>query len=113
MKELSNDFRCPACDLGMETRVRRLGVDIVALSIKDPRTEQLARQLASRTGERIATATRRALEERLKRLGAGGARQVELRDVLAGIRRRVQALPVVNARSTEEFLGYGLDGLPG
>jgi antitoxin VapB len=97
----------------METRVRRLGVDIVALSIKDPRTEQLARQLASRTGERIATATRRALEERLKRLGAGGARQVELRDVLAGIRRRVQALPVVNARSTEEFLGYGLDGLPG
>jgi ribonuclease VapC len=37
----------------------------MALSIKDPETERLARALAQRTGETLTVATRRALEERL------------------------------------------------
>ncbi len=39
------------------------------LSIKDPDTERLARDLARRTGESITLATRKALEERLRRIG--------------------------------------------
>lgn len=41
----------------------------MALSIEEPETERLARNLAEGTGETIATATRRALEERLVRVG--------------------------------------------
>jgi len=40
----------------------------MALSIKDPETERLARDLARLTGENITTATRRAIEERLRRV---------------------------------------------
>ena len=36
----------------------------MALSIKDPETERLARNLAQLTGENITTATKRAIEER-------------------------------------------------
>lgn len=85
----------------------------MALIIKDPKTEQLARELASQTGESLTIATRRALEERLERLGRGGARQAELQDELAAIRRRVRALPVLDGRSPDDILGYGPDGLPG
>ncbi|WP_035696918.1 type II toxin-antitoxin system VapB family antitoxin, partial [Bradyrhizobium liaoningense] len=42
----------------------------MALSIKDPETEKLARTLAERTGETITVATRRAIEDRLRRVGA-------------------------------------------
>ena len=83
----------------------------MALSIKDPKTEELARRLASRTGESLTVATRRALEERLKRIGAS-AEEASLRQDLAIIRRRIKALPVLDPRSTDEMLGYGADGLP-
>ena len=43
----------------------------MALSIKDRETERLARELAERTGESLTLATRRALEERLRRIGGG------------------------------------------
>ena len=46
----------------------------MALSIKDPETERLARNLARLTGENITTATKRAIEERLRRVG-GQSRQ--------------------------------------
>lgn len=39
----------------------------MALSIRDPRTDELARRLAERTGETLTEAVRRALEERLER----------------------------------------------
>lgn len=40
----------------------------MALSIKDPETDRLARALAEATGESITEAIRRALEERLTRV---------------------------------------------
>jgi len=54
----------------------------MALNIRDPETERLARDLARLTGENITTATMRAIEERLRRVGgqftkshlAGGTR---------------------------------------
>lgn len=42
----------------------------MALSIQDPETERLARALAERTGGTITIATRRALKERLRRMGS-------------------------------------------
>lgn len=83
----------------------------MALSIKDRETERLARELAERTGESLTLATRRALEERLRRVG-GEARRASFLEDLAEIRRRWNALPVVDPRSAEEIIGYDRNGLP-
>lgn len=84
----------------------------MALSIKDPETERLARALAARTGETITVATRRALEERLKRTGAL-ARKAALLEDMEAMQRRLGALPVLDDRSPEEMIGYDENGLPG
>lgn len=81
------------------------------LSIKDPEAERLARLLAERTGESLTVATRRALEERLRRVGAAGRRAALLED-LAASRRRWSALPVLDPRSPDEIVGYDDHGLP-
>jgi antitoxin VapB len=83
----------------------------MALSIKDPETERLARDLAARTGETITVATRRALEERLRRMGSN-ARKAALLEDLAAIQRRWNALPVLDPRSPDEIIGYDENGLP-
>jgi antitoxin VapB len=83
----------------------------MALSIKDPETERLARVLAERTGETITLATRRALEERLRRIGSDARRAALLEDLTA-IRQRWSALPVVDARSADEIIGYDESGAP-
>ena len=59
----------------------------MALSIKDPETEKLARALAARTGETITIATRRALEDRLKRMGSHAGKDALLEDMAAMQRR--------------------------
>jgi antitoxin VapB len=84
---------------------------MMALSIKDRETERLARALAERTGESLTLATRRALEERLRRVG-GDARRAALLEDLAEIRRRLSALSVVDPRSADEIIGYDRNGLP-
>lgn len=81
------------------------------LSIKDPQTERLARDLAARTGENITTATRKALEERLRRV-AGAPQKSTLLEDLAAIRRRCATLPVMDCRSPDEIIGYDENGLP-
>jgi antitoxin VapB len=83
----------------------------MALSIKDPETERLARSLAQLTGENITTATRRAIEERLRRLGGQSRRAALLQD-MAEIRRRWSEMPVIDDRSPEDILGYDDHGLP-
>ncbi|MDH2355870.1 type II toxin-antitoxin system VapB family antitoxin [Bradyrhizobium sp. SSUT112] len=83
----------------------------MALSIKDPETEQLARTLAQLTGENITTATKRAIEERLRRLGSQSRKTALLED-MAEIRRRWSEMAVVDNRTPEEILGYDEHGLP-
>jgi antitoxin VapB len=83
----------------------------MALNIGDPETEQLARLLAERTGETIAAATKRALQERLGRLDSDAAKAAQLED-LAAFRRRWSALPRLDNRSADEILGYDENGLP-
>jgi antitoxin VapB len=83
----------------------------MALSIKDPETERLARTLAERTGETITIATRRALEERLRRVGSE-ARKAALLEDLEAIQRRWNALPVLDNRTPDEIVGYDENGIP-
>ncbi len=83
----------------------------MALSIKDPEADRLARELAARTGETLTQAIVVALRERLAR-ETGRVTAVPLSDELAAIRRRCAALPVLDARSADEILGYDHHGLP-
>ena len=83
----------------------------MALSIKDPETERLARALSQLTGENITTATKRAIEERLRRL-SGQTRRTTLLEDMAEIRRRWSEMRIADDRSAEEILGYDEHGLP-
>jgi antitoxin VapB len=81
------------------------------LSIKDRETERLARDLARRTGESITVATRKALQERLRRVAGTDRKPLLLAD-LAAIRRRCAELPVLDPRPPEEIIDYDERGLP-
>ena len=83
----------------------------MALSIKDPEADRLARALAERTGESLTQAVVVALRERLAR-ETGRTCGIPLRDELAAIRQRCAALPVIDTRSGDEILGYDERGVP-
>ncbi len=83
----------------------------MALSIKDPQTDRLVRELAATTGETITTAIATAVEERLQRV-RGVARAPALADELLAIGRRCAELPLLDDRTAEELVGYGPDGTP-
>ncbi len=83
----------------------------MALSIKHPEAERLARTLARRTGESITRTVLVALRERLKR--EEGRRTVpRLKEQLLEIGARCSALPDLDKRSAEEIIGYDEAGLP-
>ena len=84
----------------------------MAINIKDPETDSLAREVARRAGETITVAIRKALQERLQRL-AGRYAAPTKRDKLYDILKRVDALPRVDSRSEDEVLGYDESGIPG
>jgi antitoxin VapB len=83
----------------------------MALSIEDSETEQLALKLAQLTGETVAIATKRALEERLGRID-NQHRKAALLDDMAAIRRRWSELPVVADQTADEIVAYDKHGLP-
>ena len=83
----------------------------MALSIKHPEADKLARKLAATTGESLTEAVLNALRERLKRQ-KGRVQAPRLRDELRAIRERCSKLPVLDSRSPEEILGYDENGLP-
>jgi antitoxin VapB len=83
----------------------------MALSLKDPEADRLAREVAARTGETLTTAVIVALRERLSRL-RGRSRRRRLRDELREIGERCAQLPTVDERSVEEILGFDERGLP-
>ena len=81
------------------------------ISIKNPETEKLAREVSKETGESLTTAITTALRDRLQRLR--GRRQAKnLREDVDEILRRVDALPILDERSSDEIIGYDEDGLP-
>lgn len=80
------------------------------LSIKDPDTDRLARELSKATGENLTTAVATALRERLERV-RGRARGDVLADELTAIALRCASLPVLDDRPEGELLGYDEHGL--
>ena len=83
----------------------------MALSLKDPEADRLAREVAERTGETLTGAIVVALRERLARLRARPRRR-PLSEELRAIGERCAALPTLDNRTDDEFLGYDENGLP-
>ena len=83
----------------------------MALSIKHPEADRLARELAKRTGEGLTEAVIKALRERLARQ-QGRKHSRRLSEELRAIGERCAALPVLDARTPEEIIGYDERGLP-
>lgn len=83
----------------------------MALNIKDPDTDRLARELAALTGESITTAARRAIEERLERV-RGRAIAAAKTDDLVAIIARGRARAMLDPRTPDAVVGYDDDGLP-
>lgn len=83
----------------------------MAISIKNIETEQIAREVAAKTGESITEAIQKSLEERLVRLRQEKQTRVALAQV-EEILRRVDKLPVVDARTPDEIIGYDENGIP-
>jgi antitoxin VapB len=83
----------------------------MALSIKDPEADRLAREVAARTGETLTAAVVSALRERLARLRSRPRRR-RLRDDLREIGRRCASLPTLDDRPADDIIGYDEHGLP-
>ncbi len=85
----------------------------MALSLKDPETDRLARQVANLTGETLTQAVRTSLAERLARERLKQGRRASLADELEEIVQHFASLPVLDDRTPDEILGYDENGLPG
>jgi antitoxin VapB len=83
----------------------------VALSIKDPEADRLARALAAATGESLTRAVTEALRERLERVGKRRTGR-SLAEELNEIALRCAALPDLDKRTPDEIIGYDEHGLP-
>lgn len=80
------------------------------LSIRNQRAEQLAREVASVSGENITQAIIHALEERLERLR--GRRKVkDTYNEIMNISKRCSAMSDQDKRSADEILGYDDSGV--
>jgi antitoxin VapB len=83
----------------------------MALNIKDPAADRLARELAEETGENITTAVTVAVRERLERLRGSVPRERRQQE-LTRIAKRSARRRVFDHRTPEEIVGYDSDGLP-
>jgi antitoxin VapB len=83
----------------------------MAISLKDPEADRLARDVAARTGETLTRAIVVALRERLARL-RGRPRRRPLRDELREISRRCASLPTLDDRPADDVMGYDERGMP-
>jgi len=77
----------------------------MALSIRNPRAEDLARAVAKTTGESMTDAIIDALEDKLQRLESRAPVDAMLARIM-NISRRCAALPTIDTRSEDEILGY-------
>ena len=82
----------------------------MALSIKDPEADRLAREVAKVTGESLTAAVVQSLRERLARLRRPRGRP--LREELLKIGGRCSRLPIQDHRPPDEVIGYDEHGLP-
>jgi antitoxin VapB len=83
---------------------------VMALSIKDPEADRLAREVAKATGETLTMAVVRSLRERLARVRR--PKGPRLSEELLKIGRRCASLSVQDSRSADEIVGYDENGPP-
>ena len=81
------------------------------LSIRNPKAEKLARELAAESGENITQAIIHALEERLERI-RGRRTSTDTAEEIMRISKRCSHLPDLDERSPEEILDYDSIGAP-
>ncbi len=84
----------------------------MALNIRNDEADRLARELAAETGKSLTDAVIDALSDSLRRR-RGRVSERDLVEELVEIGQRCAALPVLDARSPDEILGYDQVGLPG
>jgi len=81
------------------------------LSIRNPKAERLAREVAAESGQSMTQAIIQALEQQLQRL-RGRRVATNLIDEIMDVSHRCRELPDQDARSAAEILGYDKDGVP-
>jgi antitoxin VapB len=84
----------------------------MAIHIQDPETDRLARELSAVTGETITQAVNVSLRERLRTVVPEQPRKSE-EEYMAAIEeivQRLNKLPVLDARTEDEILGYNEQG---
>jgi antitoxin VapB len=84
----------------------------MAISIKSPEADRLARQLAAATGESITVAIILAMRERLERQNRKQENTQTLIADLMAIADHCASLPVLDTRTEEEIMGWDENGLP-
>jgi antitoxin VapB len=85
----------------------------MALGIKDPEADRLARAVAELTGESLTDAVRTALAERLEREQRRRGRPRGVAARLHAIADACAVLSVLDPRGPDELVGYDEHGLPG
>jgi len=83
----------------------------MGITIKNPKAEHLAREVAKVSGESLTQAIIHALEERLERL-KGRRSATNLAEEILRISRRCSALPELDPRGPDEILDYDSRGVP-
>jgi len=83
----------------------------MALSIRNPKAEKLARELAAESGETITQTIIQALEEKLER-HRGRATAIDLKEEILKISKRCSEIPDKDRRTADDILGYDAIGVP-
>ena len=83
----------------------------MAISLKDPETDRLARAVAALTGETLTAAVRTALAERLERERLRRGEAIDLVARITEIGEHCASLPVYDSRSPDEIVGYDETGM--
>ncbi|HEV7588947.1 MAG TPA: type II toxin-antitoxin system VapB family antitoxin [Longimicrobium sp.] len=83
----------------------------MALNIKHPEADRLARALAQTTGESLTVAVLTALKERLQRESGRGDRDA-VRNEIQRIQRHFASGRIKDPPSPDEIIGYDEHGLP-
>jgi antitoxin VapB len=85
----------------------------VDVLIKRPTAVAKIRKLAKRTGETLTDAVERAVEDRLAKVASPRRKKGRVdRKKLAELLEYFDSLPVDDARSHEEIIGYDEHGVP-
>jgi antitoxin VapB len=83
----------------------------MAISLKDPETDRLARAVAALTGETLTAAVRKALAERLERERLKRGEPYDLVARIREIGEHCASLPDFDTRSPDEIVGYDETGM--